>query len=280
MIKKLHKKLTKKKSQRIKTAVLVTGLLICCCIVMSLLFVINIFNNSIYSIDSRVQNIKNEKKADAKNLNYRTIAWLRVQGTNIDAPIISYNDSRVLEKIDKDNYLWNRVNKEKIYNQVTISGHNILNLSANPKIGRKYFSRFDDLMAFVYKDFVEENKYIQYTINGEDHIYKIFAVFFEEKHKLNLVHEGNFTKEEAKKNLELIKEKNIYDFDIEVNENDSLISLTTCTRMLGRFDDRQFVVVGRKLREKEKMTNYDVTPNQKYEEIEKLLGGDENNVEA
>ncbi|MBQ3511899.1 MAG: class B sortase [Bacilli bacterium] len=279
-MKKKKIKLTKKQSQRIKTLVLTTGLLICCCIVFTLIFALNIFGTSIYKVDSRVRNIAKEQKNEKDNTGYETIGWLKVQGTKIDAPIIGYEYVTDLAHVEKDDYLWNNNNKEKLFNQVVISGHNIMNLSNTPKIGEKYFSRFDDLMAFVYEDFINDNKYIQYTVNEEDHVYKIFGVFFEKDYKLDLNHKENYTKEETKDYIKQINESSIYDFDVEVDENDSLITLTTCTRIFGKNNQKQFVVVGRLLRENEKMDNYKVTANDKYKEIKKLMEGDDDNAQA
>ena len=279
-MKKKKIKLTKKQSQRIKTLVLTTGLLICCCIVFTLIFALNIFGTSIYKVDSRVRNIAKEQKNEKDNTGYETIGWLKVQGTKIDAPIIGYEYVTDLAHVEKDDYLWNNNNKEKLFNQVVISGHNIMNLSNTPKIGEKYFSRFDDLMAFVYEDFINDNKYIQYTVNEKDHVYKIFGVFFEKDYKLDLNHKENYTKEETKDYIKQINESSIYDFDVEVDENDSLITLTTCTRIFGKNNQKQFVVVGRLLRENEKMDNYKVTANDKYKEIKKLMEGDDDNAQA
>lgn len=279
-MKKKKLKLTKKQSQRIKTLVLTTGLLICCCIVFTLLFALNIFGTSIYRVDSRVKNIAKEQKQEKKNAGYETIGWLKVQGTKIDAPIVGYEKVTDLAHIEKDDYLWNNNNQEKFFNQVVISGHNIMNLSNTPKVGEKYFSRFDDLMAFVYEDFIEDNKYIQYTVNGEDHVYKIFGVFFEKDYMLDLNINKDYTKEETKEYIKQINDSSIYNFDVEVDENDSLITLTTCTRIFGKNNQKQFVVVGRLLREDEKMNNYKVTTNDKYKEIKKLMEGDDDNAKA
>ena len=155
-----------------------------------------------------------------------------------------------------------------------------MNLSNTPKVGEKYFSRFDDLMAFVYEDFIEDNKYIQYTVNGEDHVYKIFGVFFEKDYMLDLNVNKDYTKEETKEYIKQINDSSIYNFDVEVDENDSLITLTTCTRIFGKNNQKQFVVVGRLLREDEKMDNYKVTTNDKYKEIKKLMEGDDDNAKA
>lgn len=280
MIKSTKKKLKEKQSQRIKTVVLVTGLLICCCIVFSLLFAINGNGKTTFVLESRIKEIKKEKKQDKTENGYETIAWLRVQGTNIDAPIISYDNITALDNVDKADYVWNNINEEKLYNQVAISGHNILNLSAQPLIGRDYFSRFDDLMAFVYEDFVSENKYIQYTVDGEDYIYKVFAVFFDYNYNLDLRHNGDYTEEEMNEYLKYVNNLNVYDFDVEVDSTDKIITLTTCTRMFGQYEKKQIAVVARQLRKDEKMNNYESKANEKYDEIKKIVEGDGNNEKA
>ena len=64
----------------------------------------------IYIPESRIQNIKQEQQKDKEQ--YKTIAWLQVQGTKIDTPVISYDNIDYLKNIDKENYLWNNICKE------------------------------------------------------------------------------------------------------------------------------------------------------------------------
>lgn len=273
MKKKQIAKKNMKNNQRIKSLVLAAGLLICCCLVLMLL--ITLSNNQVYKIDSRVSSVAKEKKKDKQDAGYETIAWLTVQGTNIDAPIVNYQKPTGLDSVDKSNYLWNNNPNEEFFNQVSISGHNLLNLSANPEIGLDYFSRFDDLMSFVYEEFAQDNQYIQYTIDGKDYIYKIFGVFFEKSYNLDLTSSDNYSKKELKTYINKVKESSFYDYDIQVDANDSVITLTTCTRMFGTGDSRNLVVVGRLLRDNEKTNNYGVKANEKYEEIKKVMKGDE-----
>lgn len=269
---------SKKKNQRIKIFALAIGLLICCCILLFLLLYQHFWSKAIYKVDSRVKNITKEKKKDQEN--YQTIGWLRVQGTNIDTPIIGYKKDGIEIPVEKENYLWNEINKEKIYNKVNIMGHNILNLSANPQSGLDYFVRFDDLMSFVYTDFVEENKYIQYTVDGQDYIYKIFAVYFDRQYNLDLHHEGNYSNKKIKEFIKKVKEESIYDFSVDVSENDRVISLITCTRMFGTDTSEELVVVGRMVHDNEKLSNYTVKENNNYKKIEAVMKGDEVNEKA
>lgn len=273
------KKLTPKQSRRIKVLILTTGLLICCCIAIGIL-IIKTFPNTkkYYTIENRQKNILKERKKDQENV--KTVAWLRVQGTNIDTPIINAPDGADIDDVDKEDFLWNNDVGENHYNQVKIMGHNILNLSANPGIGEKIYTKFEDLMGFTYESFAEENKYIQYTVDGKDYIYKVFAVLYDHSYNLDLYHKGDYTKEEMKNYLEQISKKNIYNFDVDVNENDEIICLVTCTRLYGVFDKRQFMVVGRLLRPNEKITNYEVKTTSNYKEIEKMMRGETNNEEV
>lgn len=267
----------KKYNQRTRNFIMAIGLLICCCIMLTILFYEKVYNKEIYKIESRVENISKEKKKDEDG--YKTIGWLRVQGTNIDTPIINYTTEEGT-RLDKENFLWNINGNEKLYNKVNILGHNILNLSSTPLSGKEYFSRFEDLMSFVYPEFVENNKYIQYTIDGEDYIYKVFAVDFIDQYDIDIHSKTNYDEEALKDYIDYIKEESIYDFDVDVNEKDKFISLITCTRMFGRNAEEEFVVTGRLVRDNEKMSNYSSETNANYKEIEKIMEGDDKNEKA
>ena len=276
----MKKKKTVKKTNRKKILAILIVILVLCLFIPSLVSLLTGEKN-IYKIDSRLKEIKKEKKNDKTG--YETVAWLRVQGTNIDAPIIIYNNDEgtsAADYIDKEDYLWNENPNPKLFNKVSILGHNILNLSAKPEIGMEYFSRFDDLMSFIYTDFVKENKYVQYTIDGKDYMYKIFGVYFEEQFELDLYNETDYTKEQMKDFLKIVEKETLFDFDVEVNENDKVISLVTCTRMFGKDDSRDFVVVARQVREDESLINYDVEETNNYKDIKEMLKGDDSDEEV
>lgn len=272
------KKLTIKQSRRIKVLLLSTGLLICCYISLTLLIGLNLSKNNFYKIEKRINDIAKEKKKDEEGI--ETVAWLRVQGTSIDTPIINYEEGKDISYLEKEDFLWNETSGEEHYNQVKIMGHNILNLSATPEIGVEYFTKFEDLMAFTYEDFVKDNKYIQYTVDGKNYIYKIFGVLYEKGYNLDLYHKGNYTLDEMRDYLKLVKEKSIYEFDVDVNEEDEIICLVTCTRMYGVDQKRQFVVVGRLLRNGEKIENYSVKITDAYKEVQKVMKGETSNEEV
>ena len=91
-------------------------------------------------------------------------------------PVVKEKNGAYKYPVDKDKYVWliNASNQYKDF--IIINGHNIMNLSSNPKIKEKGFTRLEALMAFVYYDFAKENQYIQYTVDQKDYLYKIFSV--------------------------------------------------------------------------------------------------------
>lgn len=50
--------------------------------------------------------------------------------------------------------------------------------------------------------------------------------------------------------------------------------------MFGQYDKRQLVVVGRQLRENEKLNNYESKANKNYDEIRKIVEGDEEDAKS
>ena len=272
----MHKKNKRKLklNQRTKTLALVTGLLICCCIVLVTLTAMWIVPKNIYKVEDRQKEIKKEQKKDEEGI--ETVAWLRVQGTMIDTPIVAYEEGKDLSYLDKEDFLWTEAKTAEYKNQIKIMEHNILNLSATPEIGVNYFTKFEDLMAFTYEDFVKENKYIQYSIGDKEYVYKVFAVLYDKSYNLDLYNTDNYSPEEMADYIKLVESKSLYDFDIDVDASDDIISLVTCSRLYGVDQKRQFVVVGRLLRDNEKMTNYSFETTEKYEEIQKLMKGEIN----
>ena len=112
------------------------------------------------------------------------------------------------------------------------------------------------------------------------YVYEVYAVSFPEYGDTDVFVEENFTKEEMKEYIEQSLEDSIFKFNIDVNENDKLISLITCTRLFGAFSTREIRVDARMVREGETKVNYGVEKTSNYDEIDKLMKGGENNEKA
>ena len=225
-----------------------------------------------FSVNSRVDKLKEVQK---KNPKYDILGWLIVQGTNIDFPIV-YNDGDFPITSVFDEYAWMNNSELKGKNILSIFGHNIMNLSSKPEIASSEHTRFEQLPSFMYSDFAKNNKYIQFTTGDEDRIYKIFSVALVERDSLepfNIKYNNRELNDYVKK----AREDSFYDYDIDVNDSDEIISLTTCTRFNGQTNKYSLSITGRRLRESEKIKDYDMSEKDNYNKIKKKLRGVEKN---
>ncbi len=208
-----------------------------------------------YSPESRVEQVKSTIIEDSE-----TIGWVNVQGTDIDYPVV-YETNLVYQGL-KD-YLWVSSMYEEGENRLAIFGHNIRNVSNKPLIKEEGHVRFEQLLSFVYYDFAKDNLYIQYSQNGRNELYKIYAIGFYEQDD-----EDGYSfssEEEVKEYINNAKKNSIYDYKVDVKEDDFLISLITCTRFFGAGGKTTFKIDARKVRGHEKVDKYEVSKNKNYD---------------
>lgn len=246
------------------TTALLVGIVL---LLNSLLSLLNI--KPIYQIETRVENIEKYAK---ENEEYTVSGWLRVQGTNIDYPILYDKDYMKLENLAGE-YTWVLNNKEDMYNRTLILGHNIRNVSSNPLIANKDHDRFEQLMSFLYYDFAKENQYIQYTKGDKDYLFKIFAVTMLEDTELK--YSSNMSKETLKEYIGTTIDESYFKYDVEVDESDKIITLITCTRFFSGSRTYKFKVDARLVRENEKIELSKVTEKESYKEIKEIMKGGE-----
>lgn len=208
-----------------------------------------------YSPESRVDQVKSTIIEDSE-----TIGWINVQGTDIDYPVV-YETNLVYQGL-KD-YLWLSNRYVEGENRLAIFGHNIRNVSSKPLIKEEGHVRFEQLLSFVYYDFAKDNLYIQYSQNGKNELYKIYAIGFYEQDED--VGDSSSDSEEIKEYITGAKENSIYDYKVDVNEDDFLISLATCTRFFGAEGKTAFRIDARKVRTHEKIDKYGVSKSKNYD---------------
>jgi len=240
------------------------------------------FDFSYYKVEDKKDLLKKSKEKDTDD--YETIGWLKIQGTNIDMPILHPINKNWDYPVTKEKYAWILARDTKVDKKIDIVGHNIFNLSSQPRIESPLFNKFEQLMSFVYYDFAKENLYIQFSNEKGDFVYKIFSAGFEPVGYINDYYYVNYDNDKhgiLKGQLKYLKKDSLFDYDVDVDENDKFISLITCTRFFGD-NHYDFVVSGRLLREDEKIEKYVVKINKKnYKKIEDIMkGGIENDEEV
>ena len=76
-----------------------------------------------------------------------------------------------------------------------------------------------------------------------------------------------------------MKEKSIYDYDVDVSNDDDIVVLSTCTRLFGDTAvNYDIVVAGRLIKDNESNFKYSLSKNDNYNKIKKYLKGDENDA--
>lgn len=221
--------------------------------------------------------IKDESSAieNAKKFGDDVIGWIRVEGTNIDMALIQRNDVANVSRDDYD-FAWTNSFPDEKSNHLTFVSHNIRNVSSNPIMDDDTMTRFEQLMNFIYYDFVKENQFIAITDeNNETSIYRVFGV--------SLLDEGQYasymdtyTLDEQEDYIKKAKKESMYDMGVDVDKNDELLTLYTCTRFYGATSNYSFRVDARKLREEEKMKYASVETNKNYDKILKRMKEGEN----
>lgn len=243
-------------------------------VIILIILIITIFGYFLTNKEERELidlNFKNRTEK-VKNFKYKdqfVLGWLQVQGTKIDLPIFTSTVSTLEQqsKINMDiSYAWRNINYKLGENRLTIVGHNILNVSSNPIKNGEYLTDFEELMNYVYYEFAKENMYVKYTDEkGKEDIYIAYAVNFinsEEDYGYSI---NNKNSKELQKYINDVRTKSIYDYDIEVNENDELLTLMTCTRFFGINSNKKvFKIDYRKVRPNELSYKIKVTTNENY----------------
>lgn len=170
-------------------------------------------NNEEYKIDF----------AKLKQKNSDAIAWIKVNGTDIDFPVVKGTDNSY--------YLTHNFDKEKnkagwifadYRNKFDGTDKNIIIYGHNMKNGSMFASLKDVIKEEWYNS--ENNKYIALITENENYKYQVFSVYQTETEEYYLqTNILNF-----KEFVEKIKGRSKKNFNVDIKETDSILTLSTC----------------------------------------------------
>lgn len=192
--------------------------------------------------DKSYEKIRSEKKDDSslyeKYEDYR--GWIKIENTNINYPIVQGKDnSFYLDKDINKNYLssgsifMNYLNNEFNDENTVLFGHHMRNKTM-----------FAQLKKYKEEEFFYGNNDIEIEVeNGKVLKYKVFSAYVTDAND-NYIKTNFDDRDQYKEFLNSIKNKSIYKSDIDVNENDKIITLSTCSY---EFNDARMVVHGKLL---------------------------------
>lgn len=161
-----------------------------------------------------------------QNINKETVAWIQVNNTNINYPVVQHNDNSFYLEHDfyqrKTNIGWifgDYRDNFKIYNNNTIIyGHNLVN--------RTMFGQIPYLLRKNW--FKNENShYIKLSTQTNNTIWQIFSVYKTAPTTEYLQSTFNSI-DNYEKFLKKIKEKSQQKFNVSLDFTDKILTLSTC----------------------------------------------------
>lgn len=195
-----------------------------------------IVNEETLNEDAEIVNFKK-----VKQINSNIVAWLKIEETKINYPILQGNDNDYyLNKNFKNQYSRNgsifldyRYDFSKINQNFLVYGHN-----------NRDGMMFQDLLKYENKDYFDSHSKIKLITENENKVYDIIAVFksqvysvtdtdvFRYYNYINFENENKFN--EYIKNC---KKNSLYNIDIEPTYGDEILTLSTCeySKENGRF---------------------------------------------
>lgn len=188
-------------------------------------------------------NLINVDFANLLKINSDTKGWLQVNGTNINYPFV--------QTTDNDYYLKRDFNKKKnsagwVYLDYR---NNINSLDQNTIIyahGRLNGTMFGSLKNIFDSDWFEDanNHVIKLSTENENTLWQVFSVYHipttSDYLKINFANGNEFLDF-----VNMLEARSQYDFNVEFNENDKILTLSTC------YNDEERVVLHAKLIKKE-----------------------------
>ena len=192
--------------------------------------------------------------ADAKSRNPDTVAWLYIPGAEMDDPVMQAEDNGFYLNRDElreystwgcyyahcENQIGNRVKLDK---NTTICGHSASNCDPDGV-------RFTKLHRYMDADFVKENPYIYLSVDGDDLIFQITALFITDV-GFDYI-DPNPMGSKLTEFFQTVEKKNWLDIDgVTFSEGDTFLTLYTCCRKYDKSNsgNQQLVVMAKLLPE-------------------------------
>jgi len=221
------------------------------------------------------------KLAEVQKVNDKAAAWLTIPNTNMDMPIIYDPDNDNDYWVDKTlegetvnpiqgngvfletvTYLHSRVvlnaDLENSSENFTIFGHNWDNIYEPLVIGNDpKYEMFAQLPSYTDYDFLKENPYVYFSTPDQEMVWVVFSVMYTEEYwtlsGLEVEYfEPNPTPAQKNVMISEMLQRSEYVMGVDVNADDKLLCLSTCTRVYdGVGAVQRYVVVARLLREGE-----------------------------
>ncbi|MEA5136340.1 MAG: class B sortase [Candidatus Fimivivens sp.] len=210
-----------------------------------------------------------EKIDEGVKRNADTKGWLYIPNTEIDDAVLQGKDNEYYLRLTEDkqysifgcyfaDFRCKLGTRDNLSKNTIIYGHS--DYKDNPD-GKKFSQLFHYAKDI---DFVRNNPYIYFSTAEDDLVWQVFAVFYT-RVDFNYI-QNNPSAPEFKNIISEAKAKSEYIIDVPVDENDKILTLSTCTGLYNAADKDNYrmVVMAKLLPTNEISTNkmtMEVKPN-------------------
>ena len=162
---------------------------------------------------------------ELKKINSDVIAWIKVDGINIEFPVVQTKDNNyyLTHSLDKS---YNRAGWifADYKNKFDGTDKNIVIYGHNRKDGSMFAPLKEALTQEWYED--ENEKTIVFAIEDKTYICEIFSVYKIVNEEYYI--QTEFSEKTFEKFISIIKDRSITEFNVEVSKEDKILTLSTC----------------------------------------------------
>lgn len=162
---------------------------------------------------------------ELKQKNSDTVAWLKVENTNIEFPIVQANNNSyyLTHNFDKKYNVAGWIFAD-YKNKLDGTDRNIVVYGHNMRDNSMFGSLKDVITEEWYNN--EENKYITFVTENDYRTYQVFSVYQIQTEDYYI--QTEFKSNEFQEFIDTITKRSKKDFGINVSKEDTILTLSTC----------------------------------------------------
>lgn len=161
-----------------------------------------------------------------QSINDDTVAWLKVEGTNINYPVVQYtdNDYYLTKSFDKSTNSAGWIFAD-YRNSADLNDRNLI-IYGHGRINSVMFGTLKNIMTSDWFD-DPDNYLVKLSTETENTVWQVFSVYVVDYTtdylKVNFDNDDDF-----KEFADMLLDRSIHDFDTSISASDNIITLSSC----------------------------------------------------
>lgn len=185
--------------------------------------------------------------SELKSINYETVGWIQVLGTNVNYPFVQTVDNKfyLTHQLDKKYNTAGWVFMDYRNNAYDFNDNTII--YAHGRLNKTMFGSLRNVIKESwYKN--KNNHIVKISTESENSLWQVFSTY-KIKTTSDYLQIDFLTDDERLNFYNMLKDRSVYDYKVNVMPDDKIITLSTC------HNDEEKIVLHAKLIKKEKKLN-------------------------